>query len=114
MLKLLLVAAGSTLGAGAAHAQAAPAAPPTGMGVGLSSESAVTRPGGDNSDRDASMRRDEALDKAFLSGAEARGLVQLKGHRSVGGMRASIYNAMPVEGVQALVAYMKEFEAQHG
>ena len=64
MLKLLLVAAGSTLGAGAAHAQAAPAAPPTGMGVGLSSESAVTRPGGDNSDRDASMRRDEALDKA--------------------------------------------------
>ena len=41
-------------------------------------------------------------------------MVQLKGHRSVGGMRASIYNAMPIEGVQALVAYMKEFEAQHG
>ncbi len=58
--------------------------------------------------------RDEALDGAFLKGAEARGMVQLKGHRSVGGMRASIYNAMPVEGVKALVAYMKEFEAQHG
>jgi phosphoserine aminotransferase len=57
---------------------------------------------------------DEALDAAFLKGAEARGLVQLKGHRSVGGMRASIYNAMPVEGVQALVAYMQEFERSHG
>jgi len=55
--------------------------------------------------------RDEALDAAFLKGAEARGLLQLKGHRSVGGMRASIYNAMPIEGVQALVAYLKEFEA---
>jgi len=58
--------------------------------------------------------KDEALDDAFLKGALARGMVQLKGHRSVGGMRASIYNAMPVEGVQALVDYMKEFEAQHG
>ncbi|MBL8315601.1 MAG: 3-phosphoserine/phosphohydroxythreonine transaminase [Rubrivivax sp.] len=58
--------------------------------------------------------KDDALDGAFLKGAEARGMVQLKGHRSVGGMRASIYNAMPIEGVQALVAYMKEFEAQHG
>jgi phosphoserine aminotransferase len=58
--------------------------------------------------------RDESLDAAFLKGAEARGMVQLKGHRSVGGMRASIYNAMPVEGVRALVAYMKEFEAAHG
>ena len=56
----------------------------------------------------------EALDTAFLKGAEARGMVQLKGHRAVGGMRASIYNAMPVEGVQALVAYMKEFEASNG
>jgi phosphoserine aminotransferase len=57
----------------------------------------------------------EALDGAFLKGAEARGMVQLKGHRSVGGMRASIYNAMPVEGVKALVAYMAEFEKQqHG
>jgi phosphoserine aminotransferase len=58
--------------------------------------------------------KDEALDAAFLKGAEARGMLQLKGHRSVGGMRASIYNAMPVEGVQALVAYMQEFEQQHG
>jgi phosphoserine aminotransferase len=57
--------------------------------------------------------KDEALDSAFLKGAEARGMVQLKGHRSVGGMRASIYNAMPMEGVAALVSYMKEFEAQH-
>lgn len=58
--------------------------------------------------------RDDALDEAFLKGAQERGLVQLKGHRSVGGMRASIYNAMPLEGVQALVAYMKEFEQRHG
>jgi phosphoserine aminotransferase len=58
--------------------------------------------------------KDAALDGAFLKGAQARGMVQLKGHRSVGGMRASIYNAMPIEGVQALVAYMKEFEREHG
>ncbi|MCC2633824.1 MAG: serC 1 [Ramlibacter sp.] len=58
--------------------------------------------------------KDEALDAEFLKGAQARGMVQLKGHRSVGGMRASIYNAMPVEGVQALVQYMKEFERSHG
>ena len=58
--------------------------------------------------------KDAALDDAFLKGAQARGMLQLKGHRSVGGMRASIYNAMPVEGVRALVAYMKEFEAAHG
>jgi phosphoserine aminotransferase len=58
--------------------------------------------------------KDEALDAAFLKGAEARGMLQLKGHRSVGGMRASIYNAMPVEGVRALVSYMAEFEADHG
>jgi len=57
---------------------------------------------------------DASLDEAFLKGAAAKGMVQLKGHRSVGGMRASIYNAMPLEGVQALVAYMKEFEAKHG
>lgn len=57
---------------------------------------------------------DESLNDAFLKGAEAAGMVQLKGHRSVGGMRASIYNAMPLEGVQALVAYMKDFEARHG
>ena len=58
--------------------------------------------------------RDPALDDAFLKGAQVRGMVQLKGHRSVGGMRASIYNAMPIEGVQALVVYMKEFEAKNG
>jgi phosphoserine aminotransferase len=57
---------------------------------------------------------DAALDAPFLKGAEERGMVQLKGHRSVGGMRASIYNAMPLEGVQALVAYMQEFGAKHG
>lgn len=59
------------------------------------------------------LKRPE-LDEAFLKQAEARGLVQLKGHRSVGGMRASIYNAMPIEGVRALVDLMKEFEASHG
>ena len=58
--------------------------------------------------------KDESLDEAFLKGAHARGMIQLKGHRSVGGMRASIYNAMPIEGVRALVQYMKEFEVQHG
>jgi phosphoserine aminotransferase len=58
--------------------------------------------------------KDAALDEAFLKGAKAHNLVQLKGHRSVGGMRASIYNAMPVEGVQALVDFMKEFETKHG
>ena len=50
----------------------------------------------------------------FLKGAKARHMAQLKGHKSVGGMRASIYNALPIEGVQALVAYMAEFEKQHG
>ena len=58
--------------------------------------------------------KDSTLDDAFLKGAAQKGMVQLKGHRSVGGMRASIYNAMPLEGVQALVAYMKEFEQKHG
>jgi phosphoserine aminotransferase len=58
--------------------------------------------------------KDEALDDAFLKGAKERGMVQLKGHRVVGGMRASIYNAMPLAGVQALVAYMKDFEKAHG
>ena len=47
---------------------------------------------------------------AFLEGAKARGLLQLKGHKSVGGMRASIYNAIPLEGVQALVDYLRDFE----
>ncbi len=54
--------------------------------------------------------RDESLNEAFLSGAREHGLLQLKGHKSVGGMRASIYNAMPIEGVQALVSYMLEFQ----
>jgi phosphoserine aminotransferase len=57
--------------------------------------------------------KDEALDGAFLKGAQERGLIQLKGHRSVGGMRASIYNAMPLEGVRALVDFMREFERKH-
>ncbi len=58
--------------------------------------------------------KDAALDGEFLKQADARGLLQLKGHRSVGGMRASIYNAMPYEGVQALVSFMGEFAANHG
>jgi phosphoserine aminotransferase len=57
--------------------------------------------------------RDEKLDAKFLQEAEARGLSQLKGHRSVGGMRASIYNAMPMDGVEALVEFMEEFRARH-
>jgi phosphoserine aminotransferase len=57
--------------------------------------------------------KDESLNDAFLKGAEASGLLQLKGHRMVGGMRASIYNAMPIEGVQALISYMKAFESAH-
>jgi len=57
---------------------------------------------------------DAKLDEPFLKGAGERGMVQLKGHRSVGGMRASIYNAMPIEGVQRLVEYMREFEGKHG
>jgi len=54
--------------------------------------------------------QDPSRDEAFLQGAQARGLLQLKGHRSVGGMRASIYNAMPLAGVQALVDFMQDFE----
>ena len=56
---------------------------------------------------------DEALDGEFVRGAAARGLLNLKGHRITGGMRASIYNAMPMEGVTALLDYMKEFEKDH-
>jgi phosphoserine aminotransferase len=55
----------------------------------------------------------ESLDKPFLASAEANGLFELKGHRSVGGMRASIYNAMPEAGVQALIDFMAEFERTH-
>jgi phosphoserine aminotransferase len=57
---------------------------------------------------------DPKLDGEFLKGAEERSMMQLKGHRSVGGMRASIYNAMPIEGVKRLVEYMREFEAKRG
>jgi phosphoserine aminotransferase len=58
--------------------------------------------------------RDERLNQPFLEGASARGLSQLKGHRAVGGMRASLYNAMPLAGVTALVEWMSEFERTHG
>lgn len=57
--------------------------------------------------------KDSALDGEFLKQAQHNGLLQLKGHRSVGGMRASIYNAMPLEGVAKLVAFMKEFASRH-
>jgi phosphoserine aminotransferase len=58
--------------------------------------------------------KDAALDKPFLQEAKAAGLTNLKGHRSVGGMRASIYNAMPEAGVDALVAFMDDFAKRHG
>ena len=56
---------------------------------------------------------DPDLDAEFVKEAAANGLVSLKGHRTVGGMRASMYNAMPIEGVEKLVSFMKEFEAKH-
>ncbi|MBQ2837669.1 MAG: aminotransferase class V-fold PLP-dependent enzyme, partial [Peptococcaceae bacterium] len=55
----------------------------------------------------------DELNKQFIKEAEANGMVNLKGHRTVGGMRASIYNAMPIEGVEKLVAFMKEFEEKN-
>ena len=58
--------------------------------------------------------KNEALDGEFLKQADTRGLLQLKGHRSVGGMRASIYNAMPLEGVKTLVSFMNEFAQKNG
>ncbi|MEK7835048.1 MAG: aminotransferase class V-fold PLP-dependent enzyme, partial [Pseudomonadota bacterium] len=58
--------------------------------------------------------KNEALDAEFLKQAQACGLRELKGHRSVGGMRASIYNAMPAAGVKALVDFMREFQSRHG
>jgi phosphoserine aminotransferase len=58
--------------------------------------------------------KDASLDEAFLQQAKQRGLLQLKGHRSVGGMRASVYNAMPLEGVRTLVEFMQEFERTRG
>ena len=57
--------------------------------------------------------KNEALDDAFLKESKAVGMVELKGHRSVGGMRASIYNAMPITGVEALVSFMRDFEKKH-
>lgn len=56
---------------------------------------------------------DPELDKKFVAEAKEQGLVNLNGHRSIGGMRASIYNAMPMEGVEALIAFMKKFEAEN-
>ena len=56
---------------------------------------------------------DKDLDAKFVKAAEEAGFVNLKGHRTVGGMRASIYNAMPVEGVQKLVEFMKDFEKEN-
>jgi phosphoserine aminotransferase len=58
--------------------------------------------------------KESALDEAFLKGTKAAGLVQLKGHRSVGGMRASIYNAMPEAGIDALIVYMQDFMKKQG
>jgi phosphoserine aminotransferase len=54
--------------------------------------------------------RDESLNQAFIDSAKEAGLLNIKGHKAVGGMRASIYNATPLEGVQALVAFMRDFE----
>jgi len=58
--------------------------------------------------------RDSKLNAAFLAESETAGLLSLKGHKSVGGMRASLYNAMPYEGVQALIDFMRDFERRHG
>ncbi len=58
--------------------------------------------------------KNETLDDAFLKESTAAGMVELKGHRSVGGMRASIYNAMPIAGVEALVSFMRDFEKKQG
>ena len=58
--------------------------------------------------------RDSSLEDAFLKGASERNMVGLKGHRLIGGFRASIYNAMPLEGVEALADYMREFATQRG
>lgn len=66
------------------------------------------------SDMNVTFRTDsEALDGEFVRGASKRGLLNVKGHRLTGGMRASVYNAMPMEGVTALIDYMKEFEVDH-
>ena len=59
------------------------------------------------------VKKDDDLEKKFIAGAAAEGLIELKGHRSVGGIRASIYNAMPVEGVEKLVDFMKKFQEEN-
>ena len=56
---------------------------------------------------------DKDLDNKFVKEAKEAGIVNIKGHRTVGGMRASIYNAMPLEGVEALIAFMKKFEEEN-
>lgn len=58
--------------------------------------------------------KNESLNAAFLAEADSRGLLQLKGHKSVGGMRASIYNAVGMDGVQALISFMQDFKQTHG
>jgi phosphoserine aminotransferase len=58
--------------------------------------------------------KDESLNQQFLDGATAAGMSGLKGHKAVGGMRASIYNAVPLAAVEALVAYMKDFQRRFG
>lgn len=69
---------------------------------------------GSRSDMNITFRTgSDALDKEFVAGAGAKGLMNLKGHKVAGGMRASLYNAMPMEGVDALLYYMKEFEKDH-
>ena len=69
---------------------------------------------GSRSDMNVTFRTgDDALDAEFVAGATARGLLNLKGHRVAGGMRASLYNAMPMAGVDALIDYLKEFEVNH-
>ena len=74
---------------------------------------ANARPGS-RSDMNVTFRTGNAeLDAAFVAGATERGLLNLKGHRVAGGMRASLYNAMPMAGVDALVDYLKEFEVEH-
>lgn len=69
---------------------------------------------GSRSDMNVTFRTgSEELDAQFVKGAAERGLLNLKGHRLTGGMRASLYNAMPIEGVTALIDYMKQFEVEH-
>jgi phosphoserine aminotransferase len=59
------------------------------------------------------VKKDDKLEAKFLKEAADEGLIELKGHRSVGGCRASVYNAMPIEGVEALITFMKKFREQN-